>query len=228
MFQYALKIEACWFLLSCHNMSLLPTPGLNTWTLHIYCSVSLIFKRKLFWLVKPVWTQSHTNINITVCLSCSAAVRQGIVDTVERALRDPEVNSVVICGQNGKFCGGNWLFTAGVSAPSLSLLMGDDVFLFFFFFFFWSCWLTSLSSVFITGADIREFGRQMSGPALVPMIHAIEAGHKPVVAAIEGVALGGGLELALGCHYRIAHSKVRLIFKSLALSVFHLLPAVKV
>lgn len=48
----------------------------------------------------------------------------------------------------------------------------------------------------------------MSGPPLVPMIHAIEAANKPMVAAIEGSALGGGLELALGCHYRIAHSKV--------------------
>lgn len=36
----------------------------------------------------------------------------------------------------------------------------------------------------------------------------IESSEKPVVAAIEGVALGGGLEVALGCHYRIAHAKV--------------------
>lgn len=54
----------------------------------------------------------------------------------------------------------------------------------------------------------------MTGPPLVPMIHAIEVADKPVVAAIEGVALGGGLELALGCHYRIAHSKVSSIFRS--------------
>lgn len=92
----------------------------------------------------------------------SALVRQGIFDTMQRALREPEVKSVVICGQNGKFCG---------------------------------------------GADIREFGAKMSGPPLVPMIHSIEGSAKPVVAAIEGVALGGGLELALSCHYRIAHTK---------------------
>lgn len=95
----------------------------------------------------------------------SAVVRQGIVDTVQRALSDPEVKSLVIFGQNGIFC---------------------------------------------AGADIREFGGTMTGPPLVPMIHAIEASDKPVVAAIEGIAVGGGLELALGCHYRISHFKARL------------------
>lgn len=72
--------------------------------------------------------------------------------------------------------------------------------------------------ILITGADIREFGRQMSGPPLVPMIHDIEAANKPVVAAIEGSALGGGLELALGCHYRISHSKVGPFFSVPSLS----------
>lgn len=56
----------------------------------------------------------------------------------------------------------------------------------------------------------------MAGPPLIPMIHAIEAATKPVVAAIEGSALGGGLELALGCHYRISHSKVGLLLITLS------------
>ncbi|KAF3843099.1 hypothetical protein F7725_001948 [Dissostichus mawsoni] len=66
-------------------------------------------------------------------------------------------------------------------------------------------------------ADIKEFGSNMTGPPLIPMIHAIESANKPVVAAIEGSALGGGLELALGCHYRIAHSKTGLPEVSLGL-----------
>lgn len=62
--------------------------------------------------------------------------------------------------------------------------------------------------VWSKGADIKEFGTKIGGPLLIPMINDIESADKPVVAAIEGSAFGGGLELALGCHYRIAHSKV--------------------
>ncbi|NWY99214.1 ECHP enzyme, partial [Loxia curvirostra] len=64
---------------------------------------------------------------------------------------------------------------------------------------------------FSAGADIRGFSSpERSGGALGPIVSLIESSEKPVVAAIEGVALGGGLEVALGCHYRIAHVKARM------------------
>ena len=57
---------------------------------------------------------------------------------------------------------------------------------------------------FFAGADITEFGKPMKGPGLGTVIDMIEALDKPVIAAIHGTALGGGCEVTLGCHYRIA------------------------
>jgi 3-hydroxyacyl-CoA dehydrogenase len=57
---------------------------------------------------------------------------------------------------------------------------------------------------FIAGADISEFGRARTGPSLLDLEKAAEDSPKPVVAAIHGTALGGGLELALCAHYRVA------------------------
>ena len=57
---------------------------------------------------------------------------------------------------------------------------------------------------FFAGADITEFGKPTRGPHLGAVIDAIEALNKPVIAAIHGTALGGGCEVALGCHYRVA------------------------
>ncbi|MAK59548.1 MAG: 3-hydroxyacyl-CoA dehydrogenase [Ponticaulis sp.] len=57
---------------------------------------------------------------------------------------------------------------------------------------------------FHAGADITEFGKPPVGPSLPEVIEQIEACSKPVVAAIHGTALGGGLEVALGAHYRVA------------------------
>lgn len=57
---------------------------------------------------------------------------------------------------------------------------------------------------FIAGADITEFGKAMTGPSLQDVQNVIENAPKPVVAAIHGTALGGGLEVALVAHYRVA------------------------
>jgi 3-hydroxyacyl-CoA dehydrogenase len=63
---------------------------------------------------------------------------------------------------------------------------------------------------FIAGADITEFAGGMGGPSLHDVVHAMDQAGKPVVAAIHGTALGGGLETSLGAHYRIALSSAKL------------------
>jgi 3-hydroxyacyl-CoA dehydrogenase len=62
---------------------------------------------------------------------------------------------------------------------------------------------------FFAGADITEFGKPPQAPSLHDVIAAIEAMPKPVVAALHGTALGGGFELALACHFRVAVSGAR-------------------
>ena len=57
---------------------------------------------------------------------------------------------------------------------------------------------------FIAGADITEFDKPIEEPWLPKVIHQMESNSKVIVAAIHGTALGGGLETAMGCHYRCA------------------------
>ena len=66
--------------------------------------------------------------------------------------------------------------------------------------------ITGAGGAFSGGADIKEFGtdKSLQEPNLLSVILAVENSDKPVVAAMHTVAMGGGLELALGCHYRIA------------------------
>ena len=56
---------------------------------------------------------------------------------------------------------------------------------------------------FVAGADIREFDEEPRAPVLSDVLTAVEAASKPIVAALHGAVLGGGLELALACHFRI-------------------------
>ena len=66
--------------------------------------------------------------------------------------------------------------------------------------------LIGSARAFSGGADIREFGspRSIQEPNLLTVIRVVEASAKPTIAAIGGVCMGGGLELTLGCHFRVA------------------------
>ena len=72
---------------------------------------------------------------------------------------------------------------------------------------------------FIAGADITEFGGPQKGASLFAVQEAIEGSLKPVIAAIHGTALGGGLEVALACHYRVAVPSARLGLPEVALGL---------
>ncbi|HEX5238383.1 MAG TPA: enoyl-CoA hydratase/isomerase family protein, partial [Sphingomicrobium sp.] len=63
---------------------------------------------------------------------------------------------------------------------------------------------------FFAGADITEFGKPPQQPWLPVVVDTIENCSKPVIAAIHGTALGGGLEVALACHYRVADKSAKL------------------
>ncbi len=79
--------------------------------------------------------------------------------------------------------------------------------------------LAARGRTFMAGADISEFGRPPVPPLLPDVVSALEASPKPLVAAIHGTALGGGLELALGCHYRLAVADAKLGFPEVNLGI---------
>ncbi|MEO8019704.1 MAG: 3-hydroxyacyl-CoA dehydrogenase NAD-binding domain-containing protein [Pseudomonadota bacterium] len=74
---------------------------------------------------------------------------------------------------------------------------------------------------FSSGADIKEFvgGAFYATPFLPAVVDALEAASKPVIAAIRGACMGGGLELALGCHYRVALADAKIAFPEVKLGL---------
>lgn len=79
--------------------------------------------------------------------------------------------------------------------------------------------LTGAGKLFVGGADITEFDKPVEEPSLPTVIARIEQSRKPWIAAIRGAALGGGLELALGCHVRIVGPDAKLALPEVNLGI---------
>lgn len=79
--------------------------------------------------------------------------------------------------------------------------------------------LAGKGKVFCGGAEIREFGQPMSEPILPVLIDEIEGQTKPVIAALHGVAFGGGFEIALGAHFRVATRDIKLALPEVKLGL---------
>ena len=110
-------------------------------------------------------------------------------DVLEILLDNPPVNALGEAVRRGL----DEAVTAGVADPAIRAIV-----------------IRGKSKLFCAGADITEFGKPLAPPDLPSVIERIEQSTKPIVAAIKGTALGGGLEVALACHYRLATPTTKL------------------
>ncbi|MDE2488105.1 MAG: enoyl-CoA hydratase/isomerase family protein [Alphaproteobacteria bacterium] len=108
-------------------------------------------------------------------------------DVAVLTLNSPPVNALSANVREGLFEG----FKAAIASPAKAIVLICE------------------GRTFIAGADITEFGGASKGPSLFEVQDMIEGAPKPVIAAIHGTALGGGLEVALCCHYRVAVPSAR-------------------
>ncbi|WP_430334833.1 3-hydroxyacyl-CoA dehydrogenase NAD-binding domain-containing protein [Rhodococcus sp. ACT016] len=116
------------------------------------------------------------------------------------SLDHPPVNGLALAARQGVLRD----FTRALDAPQVDSIV-----------------LTGNGKLFSAGADITEFGTPdaLAEPSLRTLIEALEDSSKPVVAAIGGVCFGGGLELALGAHYRVAVATARIALPEVKLGL---------
>jgi len=146
----------------------------------------------------------HLTVHRTVCNQYADTARTGWIDMTEvNAVTDltldgdiavltvnsPPVNALSAAVRHG--------IVAGIAQAAADPAVRGIV-------------LICAGRTFIAGADITEFGRPPQEPSLHKVVLDLETAGKPVVAAIHGTALGGGLEVALGCHFRVAVPSARL------------------
>jgi enoyl-CoA hydratase/carnithine racemase len=79
--------------------------------------------------------------------------------------------------------------------------------------------VTGAGRTFVAGADITEFGKPSQPPSLIEVIALIDEIKKPTIAAVHGTPLGGGLELTMGCHFRVAAPTTRLGLPEIKLGI---------
>ncbi len=122
-------------------------------------------------------------------------------DTPNSVTMEKDGNVAVIIVNNPPVNALSWHVRQGLSDNFAAALSDDSV---------EAIVLRCDGATFIAGADITEFGKPPKGPDFNAVLNSIEAAAKPVVAAIHGTALGGGLETTLVCHYRVAVPSAKL------------------